>query len=60
MGSCKGTNLAVAQVGLEAAVDKNVIIIVVVAGAVVVVERPDGVVVGNDKVVEDVSSCEWD
>ena len=44
-----------AQIGLEATVNKNVFIIIVIARTIVVVERPDSVVIGNDKVVEDVS-----
>ena len=47
------TGLAVAEVGLEAAVDQHVVVVVVVAGAVVVVQRPHRVVVGDDEVLLD-------
>ncbi len=47
------TGLAVAEVGLKAAVDQHIVVIVVVAGAVVVVQRPHRVVVGDDEVLLD-------
>lgn len=47
------TRLAVAEVGLEAAVHEHVVVVVVVAGAVVVVQRPHRVVVGDDEVLLD-------
>lgn len=42
-----------AQIGLESAIDEHIVEVVIVAAAIVVVQRPHGVIVGNDEILGD-------
>ena len=47
------TNLTMTKISLETTIYKNILIIAVIARTIIMIQRPDSMIISNNKVMED-------
>lgn len=49
------TDLTVTQIGLESSIDKHIIIVIIIARTIIMIQWPNSVIIGNDKILTDIA-----